>query len=290
MNLSSAIESFLFDCKSRRLTVQTIDGYKTKLTVFCRWLKGEGVTDVSAVTSQHIKRLLADMFDRGLTDHTQHDYARAVRTFCNYLVRDEVLAFSPFSKVKMPKVASRLPIILTDTEIATVLRLVTSERNRLIVRFILDSGVRASELIALNVGDVEMETGIITVKAGKGQKDRLTFVGKRTRRDLQTYLAQRGELDPYKPLFVSEDKGLRMKLFGLMSAFRLMREETGIETLTAHTLRRTMTTKALANGMNLHVLSQILGHADVAMLKRYAAVGRELIQQQSQLYGVVDRL
>ncbi len=69
-----------------------------------------------------------------------------------------------------------------------------------------------------------------------------------------------------------------------------MREETGIETLTAHTLRRTMTTKALANGMNVHVLSRILGHTDVTMLKRYAAVGRELIQQQSQLYGVVDNL
>ena len=75
-----------------------------------------------------------------------------------------------------------------------------------------------------------------------------------------------------------------------MSAFRLMPEDTAIETLTAHTLRRTMATKSLENGMNLHVLAKMLGHTDLQMLRKYAAVRKSLIEEQAAKYGVMDNL
>ncbi len=85
----------------------------------------------------------------------------------------------------MPQLGESLPIILHGAEIKTAMQKVKGQRNRLIVRFILDSGVRAGELLALNVGDVDLETGIVVVRKGKQQKGRLTSMGTATRKDLK---------------------------------------------------------------------------------------------------------
>lgn len=81
----------------------------------------------------------------------------------------------------MPTLVDSLPVVLTDEQLRQALELVVSERNRLIIRFILDSGIRASELLALSVGDVDLASGVV-VREGKGQKERLTAIGNSTRK------------------------------------------------------------------------------------------------------------
>lgn len=184
MKTTDALELFLLDCQARRLTKATISFYKDKVGRFIQWLAGNDVIALKDVTTIHIKRYLVHIQDRGMTDHGQHDYARAVKTFLNYCARDDLLTESPFTRVKMPKVADDLPIVLTDSEIKQALKRVKLQRNRLIIRFILDSGVRAAELLALNVGDVDMQTRIVTVRLGKQQKSRFTSVGATTRKEV----------------------------------------------------------------------------------------------------------
>ena len=289
-NLPDALDLFLLDSQSRRLTASTLSFYKNKVRSFIRWLADNGIIHVAAVTSHAIKRWLVHMQQKGLTDNSQHDYARAVKTFLLYCVRDEIIEKSPFAKVKMPQLGESLPIILNGTEIKTAMQKVKGQRNRLIVRFILDSGVRASELLALNVGDVNLETGIVVVKKGKQQKGRLTSIGAATRKDLKRYLLLRKSPDDKQPLIATLTKGTRLSIIGLMSAFRKMQAETSIDHLTAHTLRRTMATQSLTNGMDAYILSRMLGHADMQMMRRYAAMNRETIQQAAEKYSVVDNL
>ncbi len=268
-SLPDALELFLLDCQSRRLTASTLSFYKNKVGSFIRWLADNGITHVAAVTSHAIKHWLVHMQQKGLTDNSQHDYARAVKTFLLYCVRDEIIEKSPFAKVKMPQLGESLPVILNGAEIKTVMQKVKGPRNRLIVRFILDSGVRASELLALNVGDINLETGIVVVKKGKQQKGRLTTIGAATRKDLKRYLLLRKSPDEKQPLIATLTKGTRLSIIGLMSAFRKMQTETSIDHLTAHTLRRTMATQSLTNGMDAYILSRMLGHADMQMMRRY---------------------
>ncbi|MEZ4622095.1 MAG: tyrosine-type recombinase/integrase [Caldilineaceae bacterium] len=213
--------------------------YKLKVGDFSRWLQGRDITDVTAITSTDIKRYLVHLQERGLNDTSQHDYARAVKTFLNYCVRDELLDRSPFDKVKMPQQEQRLPVVLTDDEVRRALHMVKPQRNRLIVRFILDSGVRAAELLALNVGDIEMATGVVVVRLGKQQKERLTAIGGRTRKEVKRYLIERGHPSSHEPLIASTTTGARLSMPGLMGAFRKMQGQTGIDHLTAHALRRT---------------------------------------------------
>lgn len=291
-NLSptDALELFLLDCQARRLTASTLSFYRLKVGAFLRWLADNGVAELDAITSHSIKAYLVHLQDRGLTDHSQHDYIRPVRTFLSYCVRDELLEETPFKRVKLPKIADDLPVVLSDQEIKVALQKVKHQRNRMIVRFILDSGVRAAELLALNVGDVDIQTGVVTVHMGKQQKGRLTSIGATTRKELKRYLLLRKSPGPKEPLIASLTKDRRLKMVGLMHAFKKMQRETSIDHLTAHTLRRTMATKALENGMDGYLLSRMLGHADLQMLRKYARITKKSVQQAGEMYSVVDNL
>ncbi|MEZ4682207.1 MAG: tyrosine-type recombinase/integrase [Caldilineaceae bacterium] len=290
MQINDALDLFYLDCQARRLTPSTITFYKLKVGDFSRWLQGRDITDVTAITSTDIKRYLVHLQERGLNDTSQHDYARAVKTFLNYCVRDELLDRSPFDKVKMPQQEQRLPVVLTDDEVRRALHMVKPQRNRLIVRFILDSGVRAAELLALNVGDIEMATGVVVVRLGKQQKERLTAIGGRTRKEVKRYLIERGHPSSHEPLIASTTTGARLSMPGLMGAFRKMQGQTGIDHLTAHALRRTMATRAMENGANEYILARMLGHSDLQMLKRYVAVSRRMVEEAGAQFSVVDNL
>lgn len=265
ISLADALDLFLLDCQSRRLTASTITFYRLKVGSFIRWLTDNDVTDLQSIKSHTIKRYIVHLQGKELTDNSQNDYARAVKTFLGYCVRDELLEKSPFTNVQMPKIADSLPIILTDEEIQTALQKVKEHRNRLIIRFILDSGVRASELLALDVGDIDLET-------------------------VKRYLILRKRPKDKEPLITSSKQDTRLSLVGLMHVFRKMQKQTGIEHLTAHTLRRTMATKSLENGMDAYILARLLGHTDMQMMRRYAAMNRETIQAASAKYSVVDNL
>lgn len=288
MPLRDALELFLLDCQSRRLAAHTLTFYRSKVGDFIRWHTENGYSNLADVTSHTIKRYMVHLQDRGLTDHSQHDYARPAKTFLAYCVRDELLEKSPFDKVKLLKIAETLPVILTDEEIRHALQCIKMQRNRLIIRFILDSGVRASELLALNVADVDISTGVVMVYKGKGQKGRLTAIGATTRKEMKRYLLGRNSPSDIEPLIATLRGGDRLTLIGLMGVFRRMQAETGIEHLTAHTLRRTMATKSLAGGMDAYVLARMLGHADLQMMKRYAAINKETMQKQAERFSVVD--
>ena len=289
MQLNDAKELFLLDGQARRLTSSTLKFYRLKIGDFIHWLQDNHITGVTDVTPIDIRRYLVHLQQRGLRDSSQHDHARAVKTFFNYCVRDELIDKSPFDKVKMPKQVLRLPVVLSDDEIRRALR-VKLQRNRLIVRFILDSGVRAAELLALNVEDVDLATGVVVVKLGKQQKQRLTIIGGITRKEVKRWLIERNHPAGYEPLVTATTTGARLSMPGLMSAFRLMQEETGIDNLTTHTLRRTMATKSLENGMDAYVLANLLGHTDLQMLRRYAAVNQKLVREVGERYSVIDNM
>lgn len=290
MPLTGALSLFLLDCQSRRLTRSTLAFYHDKAGRFIMWLADGDITHLESITSVHIKRYMVSLRDRGLTDHSQHDYARVVRTFLAYCIRGELIAKSPFTRVKMPRVAEDLPTVLSDEEIRSTLQRVKLQRNRLIIRFILDSGVRASELLALNAGDVDIDNGVVTVHRGKQQKARLTSVGAITRKELKRYLLSRGSPDAKAPLITTESDDKRLSFMGLMSVFRKMQHESGVLNLTAHTLRRIMATKSLENGMDAWVLARLLGHADLQMLRKYVRLNKQPVVRASELYSVVDSL
>lgn len=287
---STALDLFFLDCEARRLTAGTLQFYQAKLSLFVRWCEQEGLQTIQDLTAHHIRRYLVHLQRRQLSSQYQHDLARAIRAFLNYCVRDELIDKSPFAKVQMPRLEKKILEALSPDEIRLLLKSCATERDRALCLFLLDTGVRASELVALNVEDIDLKTGMVTVRLGKGQKGRTTYAGARTRKQLRRYFAERGTLKEREPVFVTERANKRMTLSGLIQIMGRLQERSGVATCTCHAFRRTFALNCLRNGMNIYVLARLMGHADITILRQYLPLVEDDLQDAHARFGAVDHL
>jgi integrase/recombinase XerD len=278
------------DCEARRLTDQTLSFYKAKLSLFIRWCEADGLETIQDLTAHHIRRYLVHLHRRELSSQYQHDIARAIRAFLNYCVRDELLEKSPFTKVQMPRLEKKILEAFSADEIRLILKHCITERDRALCMFLLDTGMRASELVALNVEDIDLKTGMVTVRLGKGQKGRTTYVGARTRKQLKRYFAERNNLKERQPAFATEWRHKRLTLSGLIQIMRRLQERSGVTTCTCHTFRRTFALNCLRNGMNIYVLARLMGHTDITVLRQYLPLVAEDLQDAHARFGTIDHL
>lgn len=287
---STVLDLFFLDCEARRLTEGTLQFYRAKLSLFIRWCEAEGLETIQELTAHHIRRYLVHLQRRNLSSQYQHNLARAIRAFLNFCVRDELLAVSPFDKVQMPRIEKKLLTAFTADEIHAILRSCHNDRDRTICLFLLDSGVRVGELVRLTVSDVDLKTGLVTVRLGKGQKSRTTYVGARTRKQLRRYLGERGDPKPDAPLFASGATGRHLRVDGMVQLMQRLQERSGVRHCTCHTFRRTFALNCLRNGMNIYVLARLMGHADISILRQYLPLVEDDLQDAHARYGAVDHL
>lgn len=288
--LRDAANDFLLDCAARNLTPGTLRFYFQRLGWFVAHCEAHNVTNPTVITANLIRTYLASYRERGLSPYYAHQMARVVKTFCSWLVREGVLEVSPMRTVKMPKLPKDVLPSFTPADVTAMLDACLSDRDRAMVLVLLDSGVRASELLNLDVGDVNLETGAVRVRLGKGQKSRTTFIGARTRRAVRSHLAWRGRhIDPAQPLFTSRE-GVRLSFFGLQSTLRRLGERSGVHPMGAHRFRRTFAIESLRAGMPLPQLAGLMGHAGLAVLQRYLSLVTDDLAAAHAKYGPVDSL
>ncbi|MCC7354537.1 MAG: site-specific integrase, partial [Anaerolineae bacterium] len=148
----------------------------------------------------------------------------------------------------------------------------------------------ASEFLALDVGDLDVKTGAVRVRQGKGRKDRVTFLGAKARRALLRYIIARGDVLPAAPLWVREDTGERWDYDAFHYRLRLLGEKAGVKHCTPHTFRRTCALWSLRAGMNIYALQQLMGHSDLTILRRYLALVEEDLEEAHRKHGAVDNM
>lgn len=289
-SLRDALDIFLLDCEARRLTAGTRQFYRSKLRVFLAWCDDEGVEQLDRLSAHDIRRFLVHIQRRGLSSQYQHNLARAIRAFLNFCVRDELLERSPFDRVQMPRLEKKILQAFSTQDIQQILRHCLSDRDRAICLFLLDSGVRLSELVALTVDDVNVDTGEVWVRAGKGQKQRTCYIGVRTRKQLKRYLASRDTLWGQAPLFASQATGDALTVSGMVQVMKRLRNRSGVDHCTCHTFRRTFALTCLRNGMNIYVLARLMGHSDITVLRKYLALVEADLQKAHKEFGVIDSL
>jgi len=289
--LAETFTLFELDAQSRGFTPATLRFYRQRLGLFLAYCTQEKVLYVDELTAVTIRAYLADMQRRGLSSAYVHSHARAIRTFCNFHVREELLDASPFAKVKMPRLEKKVLPALTGEGVQAILRACEYERDKAIVLFLLDSGLRASELCALNVGDVD-ESGAVTVHNGKGQKGRIVYLGVKTRKQLHRYFLRErgGKPEAAEPLFTSQRGGDRLTYWGLAQLLKRLRKASGVKGCAPHAFRRTMAIHSLRHGMNIYLLARMLGHADITVLRHYLDILQNDVQTAAKRSGVVDNL
>ena len=288
--LERCLEMFLLHQEASRHTPRTVQTYRETLTRFLEYLAELKITAPEEITPHAIRRFLVDLERRGLADTTVHKFARCIKTFCNFLVNEELLDASPMRKVAMPKLEKKIHPPFSQEEVEKLLAACGKDfhglRDRAIVLCLLDSGLRAAEFVSLNVGDVDKD-GVVRVR-GKGQKDRYVVLGAQARKAVLRYLVGRGEVHPDDPLWVS-NTGKRLAYDGLYQVLKRLGKRAGVWPVGPHRFRRTFAVWALRGSMDVHHLRAILGHADLQMAQRYLALVKDDIVEAHRQASPVDR-
>jgi site-specific recombinase XerD len=290
--LDEAYNLFMLDAKARRFSKRTLEWYAYHLQGFCRWIlaRPQPITDLHEVTSAHIRGYLIHLQERKLSSATQHNAARGLRAFFNFAVREELISDSPMRKVQMPQREKKILPALSAEDVKHLLNKCRSAREKSLVYFLLDTGVRATECCNLNVGDVDIQRGTVRVILGKGAKDRTTYLGNRAIKALVRYLVQRKRPGPKEPLFVSESGGTRLTRFGLRQALARLGRRANVEHCHPHTFRRTCALWMLRSGASIFHVQRLLGHESIDTLKQYLALVEGDAQAAHQAYGPADNM
>jgi P4 family phage/plasmid primase-like protien len=184
-DLADAYTDFVLSRQAMRCTRATLEFYRHTASKFLEWAETQGVSQPKQITAYLVRQYLANLADKGKADSTLHDHARAIRTLLRFWFsegyQDKLVKFD------MPRVAKkRLPVLSAD-ELRKAIEACEKKRDKALLLFLADSGLRRSEVCNLNWQDVDMQTGLVSVKQGKGRKDRSAVISPTTRRALLQY-------------------------------------------------------------------------------------------------------
>ena len=255
------MEGFLVDRKARGVAPGTLRFYKAKLRLFAGFCEGQAVTSISQITAGLLREYLIYL-ERGHNAGGRHAAYRTVRAFL-YWYEAEVEGWrSPTRKVRAPKVRTEVlePVPL---DVLSQMVRVCNARDAAILLCLLDTGARASELLALNVEDVDLVKGEVLIRNGKGGKPRSVYLGRQSRRALRRYLSHASG-----PLWLTRG-GERLSYDGLRAILIRRAGQAGVSPPSAHAFRRTFALSMLRNGTDVFTLAKLMGHEGIGVLQRY---------------------
>ncbi len=263
----------------RGLALNTIKAYELDLKEFSSFLKKRGVTELRPQDKGLLTAFLGELQNAGKSPKTLARCLSSIRGFLRFLVAEAMLPADPSSTLSSPRLMLRLPKVLRVDEVERLLESVSTAtplglRDRAILETLYASGLRVSELIGLELKDVNLEKGFLRC-LGKGGKERMVPLGSTAARYLSLYLRE------IRPALVSEPSGLvflnrRGRPLTRQTVWKMIKgyaEAAGIQKeIGPHTLRHSFATHLLENGADLRVVQELLGHADIVTTQIYTHV------------------
>jgi len=272
----------------RGFSSKTTAAYRHDLTKFCEFLTkdfGKNWT-WNEVDQYNIKSYIQFLADKGYKKSnsavSRGRKLATIKSFFKYLESDGRVKSNPASQVKMPKVKQKEPSYLTEQEYKRLLRVVRKNatkyfrvRDTAIITTLLGMGIRLSELVALNAGDVNFDDGTIKVTR-KGNQERILPANDGVMIAIQRYLKTREKIFPKSPLFLSK----RRKRINNASVWYLVKKylkqaQINKEKLSPHTLRHTFATTLLKQGENILTIKELLSHRNLRTTERYIHINNE---------------
>lgn len=284
VEFTDAYTDFILSRQAKLCTPATMSFYKYTAGMFLSWVQDRAVSPAE-ITARHVREYLAYLAGKGNSGTTVHDHARAIRTLLKFWYAEKYIPAPIVFDMPKPE-KKRLPVLSAE-ELKRVLSF-CDVREKAIILFMADSGLRRAEVCSLNWGDVDMQSGLVRVKQGKGRKDRSAVIGATARRALLAYRRQIENHNDKDPLIQGKG-GKRFTGSGLRAAFRRLSMASGI-LVTAHAMRRTFVILSLRAKMNPLVLQNLLGHADLQMVNHYAQMVDEDLLQEHKAHSPVDNL
>ncbi len=291
--LQRQVREFLIDREASGLSPRSIQFYADELRHLTTFLGDQVPADASQITADRLRAYFV-----ALAGHRNkggvHAAYRAIRAFIRWYEREYQPAGwqSPLRnlQVRRPQPKPLPPVPLADIKalLATChRRTFVGDRDYALILCLLDTGCRASEFLALNISDIDMQRGAIYV-TGKGDKRRVVFLGAKSRREIARYLRHRPQAKPSDPLWATRD-GKRLSRDGLTEILRRRSQIAGVPVCRPHSYRRAFALLAKRGGTDLLSIQQLLGHSDLRVTRLYVDAQEDDLHEEHRRGGPVDR-
>ncbi len=261
--------------KNKKLSKNTLASYEHDMSLYLAYLDSLGLSPAQADTSV-IKKYLKQLKTSGRASTTISRELASIKNLYFYLLSNGAVTANPAEEIKAPKIEKKLPYILTPGEIETLLEQpvptdLKGFRDKAMLELLYATGLRVSEMIELDVSDVNLDMGFI--HCNQDGHERVIPIGKICADALANYLSAA------RPLLVKTSGeaalflnmlGQRISRQGFWKLLKQYAESAGIKaTITPHTLRHSFAAHLLENGADLRSIQSMLGHADISSTQMY---------------------
>jgi integrase/recombinase XerC len=266
----------------RNVSPNTIAAYRDDLESFLGFLCNDYLTlardqlDLRRIDHLAVRSYLAHLSRRKLSRATVARHLSALRSFFKYLVREGTVEANPARTVSTPKKEKHLPAVLQTSDVALLieqpdLSTPLGVRDAAWLELLYASGLRISELVGVNIDDLELRSRLVKVR-GKGSKERIVPFGTKAEAALRAYLAVRGELlrDVEQQAVFVNYRGERITARSIRRLFDGYIRDAAIRAgISPHTLRHSFATHLLNAGADLRGIQELLGHASLSTTQKY---------------------
>ena len=259
----------------KKVSSNTLQSYKRDLKQFEKYIQEKG-EDYSKITDEGIKTYIKYMQEIGKKPSTISRGLASIRSFYQYEVKEQKIEKDPTEGIQSPKIEKRVPSVLTSNEVALLLEQpknvdLKGTRDKAMLEFAYATGMRVTEIISLNIEDVDLERGYATCRNGK--KERTVPLGNISLKALKDYVQNARDVmikkKKKKALFVNVN-GQRLTRQGFWKIIKYYKEQAHIEKdITPHVLRHSFATHLLQNGADLKSIQTMLGHSDILSTQIY---------------------
>ena len=278
------IRMFIASKKAVNRQTNTLKQYSREIYNMLAFL-GKRIEDITGMDLRYYYGVMREQ--RGIKMSTMQTRLHYLSSFWDFLTTEELVRGNPVKKVGLLKLEKTIKKPYSAADMEALRTSCSTLRDRALVEFLYSTGVRVSELVALNVGDIEMGRQELIVY-GKGSKERKTYLTDSAkfylRRYLQTRSAEEGIND--RPLFVTLDKPHdRLTVAGVQYMLRQLGRRAGVENVHPHRFRRTIATDLLNRGMPIEQVKEFLGHEKLDTTMIYCTVKEDSVRASHKKYA-----
>ena len=283
---SKMIDSFLDSLwLEQGLSKSTLDAYRSDLKLLKVWAKNRELK-MDEISRPDLLEFIAFKAEQGSSARTSARMLSSLRRFYTYLMQQEIISTNPTDKISMPKIGRSLPVLLTEIEVLKLIKAPNTKkplgfRDRVMLELLYATGLRVSELVKLEVNQVNLNQGYLRVM-GKGDKERLVPMGKTAKRWMKNYLngpiqeiLNDRQSDCLFPTRTSTSIS-RQAFWQIIKKYAM---KVGISAkLSPHSLRHAFATHLINHGADLRVVQMLLGHSDLSTTQIYTHIAQHRLK------------
>jgi integrase/recombinase XerD len=280
--------------QERNFSVNTISAYRNDLNQFVAYLNDElKVANWAEVNEDTLRRYQTDLLERRYKDSTKARKTAAIKSFCGFMVGQGELRGDPAAGLVSQRVEKYVPKAMTEAQARALLQAPGGKsgpegaRDRAMLHALYATGMRVSELVSLNVADVDLDEGSVCC-TGKQERRRTVPLGMAATEALRAYMSGPRDAiarDTADDALFLNHRGRRLTRQGFWLILKEYAEAADVRDITPHTLRHSFAAHAITHGSELSDVQRILGHVSIATTQVYQRIASDMREQNAPANG-----